>query len=238
MNHFPTGYRMCRIPAKPLMFDGTLMYNLRISGPECPDATVWKLCKDLGMRAAASLSPRRPSARAEASSRSSEADSSTRVIQNVPPRRAPRRHGRSKLLQGDACFDVGSEGCRIPLSDVALIAICRALLSEPDLLYMGQTLDYLSPQTLQKVMTTLQRYVDERGIDGSGVDVPFALRRKKLIVIITKSPKVAGYCAQHLALHADGRVDVHEKVDHAHYAWRTHGTSSEAQFQVELQQAT
>ena len=125
----------------------------------------------------------------------------------------------SAQLHEDPCFDVGSEGCRIPLSDVAVIALARALLSEPDILYIGQTLDYLSPQTNDKVFQTLQRYVDERGLMGAGEDCSFELRRKKLVVVITKSPKVARYCSRHLALHMDGRIDVHEDVGQIDAKW-------------------
>ena len=42
--------------------------------------------------------------------------------------------------------------------------------------------------------------------------MPLNLRRKKLIVIITKSPNVARHCQRHMALHADGRVTVHAEI--------------------------
>ena len=47
--YVPPGYRACRVPAQPLMFDGTLMYNLRLSGPPCSEMTIWRVCRRLGM---------------------------------------------------------------------------------------------------------------------------------------------------------------------------------------------
>ena len=168
--YVPPGYRTCRVPAQPLMFDGTLMYNLRLSGPPCSEMTIWRVCRRLGM---------------------------------------------SEAMIGNPSFDVGANGCRIPLSDVAVVALARALLSQCDFLYIGQTLDMLSPPKLESVMACLRDYVDDRGFrfaDLGGDDVPLNLRRKKLIVIITKSPNVARHCQRHMALHADGRVTVHAEI--------------------------
>jgi len=46
------GLRLVYIPVEPVLFDGSLMYNLRYGSKSShPDQEVWKLCKALGMDA-------------------------------------------------------------------------------------------------------------------------------------------------------------------------------------------
>ena len=141
----PSNWRVRFADGVPLLYDATLMYNLRFGEfVEHPEKEIWALCAKLGL---------------------------------------------SHDLLGDAEFDVGFMGEKIPYSDRVVVQIARILLSSVDLVLLAGSLDGIGERHMERVIKVLHELIDNRGLPCLESEIgesPLALRKVKTVIISSK----------------------------------------------------
>mmetsp|Transcript_67725 Transcript_67725/g.153253 ORF Transcript_67725/g.153253 Transcript_67725/m.153253 type:complete len:508 (+) Transcript_67725:43-1566(+) len=88
---------------------------------------------------------------------------------------------------------IGLNGDKMSLTNRALLAIARCLLSSPDLILVSNTFDLLGPTRAVQVLMLLNEYTKERAISVLATEAaanPKNLRKKKTVIFSTKIPDV------------------------------------------------
>ena len=157
----PSNWRVRFADGVPLLYDATLMYNLRFGEfVEHPEKEIWALCAKLGL---------------------------------------------SHDLLGDAEFDVGFMGEKIPYSDRVVVNIARILLSSVDLVLLAGTLDGIGEEHMEKIIKVFCELIDNRGLpilESELGETPLALRKPKTVILSSK--------LHHVVDLADSVLDISE----------------------------